>query len=111
VEGKFGVEKTLSILQKHFIGQNFGRTSKYVRSCTACAISKPSIKKKGLYTPLTTPMKPWESISMDYLFVLSSTKKGNDCVFVVVDRFSQMAILTACKKTITSTDTTKIFFE
>jgi hypothetical protein len=42
---------------------------------------------------------------------LLSTKKGNDCVFVVVDRFSKMAILTAYKKNITVADTTKLFFE
>ncbi|MDW3502781.1 hypothetical protein NQ272_26840, partial [Escherichia coli] len=27
---------------------------------------------------------------------------GNDCVFVVVDRFSKMAIMMACKKNITA---------
>jgi hypothetical protein len=48
---------------------------------------------------------------MDYMSGLPSTKQGNDCVFVVVDRFSKMAILTACKKSITTTDTAKLFFE
>ena len=48
---------------------------------------------------------------MDYMFGLPTTKRGNDCVFVVVDRFSKMAILTACKKTITAEATTKLFFE
>jgi hypothetical protein len=75
------------------------------------AISKPTIKKQGLYTPLPTPERPWESISMDYISGLPSTKKGNDCVFVVVDLFSKMAILTHCKKSITMEDTSKLFFE
>jgi hypothetical protein len=48
---------------------------------------------------------------MEYMFGLPSTKKGNDCVFVVVDRFSKMAILVACKKSIIVEATTKIFFE
>jgi hypothetical protein len=48
---------------------------------------------------------------MDYMYGLSSTNQGNDYVFVVVDQFSKMAILTAYKKNITEVDTTKIFFE
>ena len=48
---------------------------------------------------------------MDYMSNLPSTKHGNDYIFVVVDRFSKMAILTACKKNITTEATTKLFFE
>jgi hypothetical protein len=48
---------------------------------------------------------------MDYILGLPSTKRGIDCVFVVVDRFSKMAILVACKKSITIEATAKIFFE
>jgi hypothetical protein len=48
---------------------------------------------------------------MDYMYGLSSTKHENNCVFVVVDRFSNMAILTACKKNFTAAETTKLFFE
>jgi hypothetical protein len=84
---------------------------KYIKSCTACAIAKPTIKKQGLYTPLPTPSRPWESISMDYMSGLPSTKHGNDCVFVVVDRFSKMSIMMACKKNITAEATAKLFFE
>jgi hypothetical protein len=85
--------------------------NKYIRSCTSCAISKLTIKKQGMYTPLPTPERPWESISMDYMSGLPSTKRGNDCVFVVVDHFSKMVILAACKKSITTEATAKLFFE
>jgi hypothetical protein len=61
--------------------------------------------------PYDIPEKPWESISVDYMSGLSSTKHRNGCVFVVIDRFSKMAILTTCKNTITATDTAKLFFE
>jgi hypothetical protein len=112
MEGHFGTEKIMVILQKHFYWPKLRQDiNKYIISCTACAISKPTIKKQGLYTPLPTPENPWESISMDYMFGLLSTKQGNDCVFVIVDRFSKMAILTTCKKNITGVDTTKLFFE
>jgi hypothetical protein len=108
----FGVEKTVAMLQKHFYWSKLRQeVSKYIRSCTACVIAKPTNKKQGLYTPLPTPDKPRESISMDYMSGLLSTKQRNDCVFVVVDRFSKMAILVACKKSITVEATAKLFFE
>jgi hypothetical protein len=48
---------------------------------------------------------------MDYMLGLPSTKRGNDYVFVVVDRFSKMAILATCKKNITTEVTPNLFFE
>jgi len=41
---------------------------------------------------------------------IPSTKKGNYCVFIVVDRFPKMKILSLCKNSITSNATTKLFF-
>jgi hypothetical protein len=112
VAGRFGVEKTVVVLQNHFYWPKLRQdVSKYIRSCITCAIAKPTIKEQGLYTPLPTPEKPWESISMDYMSSLPSTKHDDDCVFVVVDRFSKMDILTTCKKNITTTYTAKHFFE
>jgi hypothetical protein len=58
--------------------------------------------EKGMYTPLSTPNRAWESISMDYMSGVPSTKRGNDFVFVVVDHFSKMAIMVSCKKSITT---------
>jgi hypothetical protein len=112
MERHFGVEKTMAVLQKHFYWPKLRHDiNKYIISYTTCAISKIAIKKKGLYTPLSTLKKPWESISMDYMSGLPSTKKRNDFVFVVVDRFSKMAILTTNKKNITAADTVELFFE
>ena len=108
----FGVDKMVAMLHKYFYWLKLRQdVSRYIRSCTACAIVKPTIKKQGLYTPLSAPDKPWESISMDYMSGLPSIKHGNDCAFVVVDRFSKMAILTICKKNIMVEAATKLFFE
>jgi hypothetical protein len=112
VEGHFGIEKIVVIVHKHFYWPKLRQDiNKYIRSYTACAISKPTIKKQGLYTHLPIPEKPWESISMDYMSGFPSTKLGNDSVFVVVDQFSKMAILAACKKNVTAAETAKLFFE
>eukprot|EP00253_Pinus_taeda_P035977 PITA_35977 len=112
VDGHFRVEKTVAVLQKYFYWTNLRQdVRKYIRSCTVYVIAKPTIKKQGLYTPLPTPSQPWESISMDYMPSFPSTKHGNSCVFVVVNRFLKMAIMTTCKKNITMKATAKLFFE
>ena len=110
--GHFGPEKIVVILQKFFIWPKIRQdVSKYIRSCTTCTITKPTIEKQGLYTPLPTSDKPWESISMNYKSDLPSAKHGKDCDFVVIDQFSKMAILAACKKSITTEAIVKLFFE
>jgi len=75
------------------------------------AISKPTIKKQVLYTPLPTPRQPWESVSMDYMSRLPSTKHENDFIFMVLNKFSKMAIMEAYKKSATAKMTTNPLFE
>jgi hypothetical protein len=108
----FSVKKTVVMLHKHFYWLKLQQeVSKYIRSCIVYTISKPNTKKEGLCTPLPTPNRPWESISMDYMSGLPSTNRGNECVFVVVDHFSKMEIMVACKKSIAAEATAKLFFE
>jgi hypothetical protein len=112
VVGNFGIEKTVAMLHKHFYWPKVRHeVNKYIMSCTTYAISKPATKKQGLYTPLPIPDRPWESISMDYMSGLLSTKRVNDCVFVVMDHFSKMLILVVCKKSITIEANANLFFE
>jgi hypothetical protein len=112
VAGHFGIKKIVEMLQKHFNWSKLRQeVSKYIRSCIACVISKPTNKKQGMYTHLSTPDMPWESISMDYMSDLPSTKQRNDCVFLVFYRFSKMVIMAACKKSITVEATANFFFE
>jgi hypothetical protein len=112
VAGHFGVEKTVEMLQKHFYWSKLRQdVSKYIRSCTAYAIAILTTKKQGMYTPLHTSDRPWESISMDYMSGHPSTKRGNDCVFVVFYHFYNMVIMVAYKKNIIAEAIAKLFFE
>ena len=76
--GNFGTENTMEVLHKYFYWPKLQEDiNQYIRSCTSCAIAKPVVKNNGLYTPLPTLNGPWESISMDYMSGLPSTKHGN----------------------------------
>jgi hypothetical protein len=49
VAGHFGVDKIVVVLQKKFYWPKLRQdVNKYIISCTACAIAKPTIKKQGL---------------------------------------------------------------
>jgi hypothetical protein len=88
VVGHFGIEKIVAVLQKHFYWLKIRQdVNKYIRYCTACTISKLTTKKQGLYTPFPTPESSWESISMDYMSGLPSTKMGNDYVLWLLIAF------------------------
>jgi hypothetical protein len=47
---------------------------------------------------------------MDFVVGLPTTRKKNDSIFVVVDRFSKMVVFAACKTTINAYKVAELFF-
>jgi hypothetical protein len=89
VEGNFGIENTMEVLQQRFYWKKFREdVSKYIKSFTSYTISKLDMNKQGKYTP-----------------------RGNDYVILVADCFSKMVIIFAYKKSIIAGATPRIFFE
>ena len=48
---------------------------------------------------------------MDFVGGIPLSRKGHDYLYVVVDRFSKMCILTPCKNKITVEKITHLFFQ
>ncbi|MCI30594.1 retrotransposon protein, partial [Trifolium medium] len=66
--------------------------SEYVYACLVCQKSKIEHQKpSGLLQPLFIPEWKWYSIAMDFVGGLPKTTKGNEVIWVVVDRLTMSA--------------------
>jgi hypothetical protein len=59
--------------------------ARYIIGCILCCTNRPCNRKQVIYHPLSIPTQPWESISMDLLGGLPTTRKGHEYLFVEVD--------------------------
>ena len=64
----------------------------YVARCdTCCRVKAVHLKPAGLLQPLPILGWKWEEISMDFIVGLPTTQKGNDSIWVIVDRLMKSA--------------------
>ena len=61
----------------------------------------------GFLQPLSTPIGPWKSISLNFIKALP-TSKGYDAILTVVDCFTKMTHFFPCTKSFTRQDTTNL---
>ena len=66
--------------------------SEFVAKCMTCQLVKAEQKKpSGLLLPLDVPQWKWESISMDFVDGLPRSRRGNESIWVIVDRLTKSA--------------------
>jgi hypothetical protein len=110
-EGHMGRDKTFQLVAEQFYWPSMQReVDKLVKSCRICQVSKGSATNAGLYLPLPIPEQPWTNVSMDFVLGLPRTQKGNDSIFVVVDRFSKMVHFITCKKIADAVNVAQLYF-
>ncbi len=111
--GHFGVAKTTQLAERMYWWPTLRKdVLQYVRTCDCCQRNKSSTQKPaGKAVPLQIPGKRWESVSMDLITKLPSTKSGNDAIIVYVDRLSKMVHFRACTTKITAVDLADYFLQ
>ncbi|GBG65326.1 hypothetical protein CBR_g50362 [Chara braunii] len=97
----FGYKKTAANLLQRFWRPTMMRDAQlYVETCQVCQQDKPRTEAPlGLLKPLPIPERPGESLSMDFMDTLITSKSGMRHIFVIVDRFSKYARLIAMPET------------
>lgn len=69
-----------------------GDIARFVAQCDVCQRVKIEHQKpSGLLQPLPVPEWKWEEISMDFINGLPKTPRGNDSIWVIVDRLTKVA--------------------
>ena len=66
--------------------------SEFIAKCMTCQRVKAEQKKpSGLLLPLDIPQWKWEDISMDFVDGLPRSRRGNESIWVIVDRLTKSA--------------------
>ena len=66
--------------------------AQYVAKCLVCQEVKAEHRRLGgLLQPLPIPEWKWKNITMDFVTALPRSPKGNNVVWVVVDRLTKSA--------------------
>ncbi|GBG76168.1 hypothetical protein CBR_g21917 [Chara braunii] len=111
--GHFGFKMTAANLLQRFWWPTMMRDAKlYVETCQVCQRDKPHTQAPlGLLKPLPIPERPGESLSMDFMDTLVTSKSGMCYIYVIVDRFSKFARLVAMPATAKTEYVIKMFNE
>jgi hypothetical protein len=69
-----------------------GDIAQFVAHCDTCQRIKAEHQKpSGLLQPLPIPVWKWDEVGMDFVVGLPKTRKGNDSIWVIVDRLTKVA--------------------
>src|SRR5258706_5232370 len=86
-------------------------TKAYVEGCATCQSTKNITEPRNPpLIPTETPRGTWEHIHK-YFISNRPEIKGFDSINVIVDKFSKSIIISPCRKTITASETAKLFLE
>ncbi|GBG75776.1 hypothetical protein CBR_g21020 [Chara braunii] len=107
----FGYKKTsANLVQRFWWPGMLDDAKKYVETCQVCQRDKPRTQAPlGLLKPLPISPGPRQSVSMDFMDTLVTSKSGKRHIFVIIDRFTKYARLVAMPETTRTDYVIKLF--
>lgn len=106
-----GVNRTyLKLAQHYYWPRMIDTVENYVSTCDLCQKNKyKNHSPFGIAQPLPIPQRPWEFITMDWIPDLPTTKKGNNCVYTIIDKLTKEIVAKAIHTTYDETQTAEVF--
>jgi hypothetical protein len=88
------------------------KIAQYVAWCDTCQQTKTEHQNPaGLLQPLPVPKWKWEEIGMDFVIGLPRTQKGNDSIWVIIDRLTKVAHFILVKTTFEGATLAQIYLK
>ncbi|GBG88552.1 hypothetical protein CBR_g48021 [Chara braunii] len=111
--GHFGYKKTSgNLIQRFWWPGMLDDAKEYVETCQICQRDKPRTQAPlGLLKPLPIPVGPGQSVSMDFMDTLVTSRSGKRHIFVIIDRFTKYARLIAMPETARTEHVIKLFMD
>ena len=82
----------------------------YVACCNVCNLVKAEHPKPaGFLQPLKVPEWKWDNISMDFIIGLPKSSRGNDSIWVIVDRLTKVSHFIPVKTTYRSDQLAQLY--
>jgi hypothetical protein len=103
--------KTLELITQEYYWPGMMEFIKaYIKGCATCQTTKIRPPVKVLLKLTEISEGPWETITMDFITDLP-TSKGYDSILTVVDCHSKAIILSLCNKIITAEQTSQLLID
>src|ERR1041385_1790855 len=86
------------------------KIAQYVAECDVCRRIKDEHQRPAsTLQPLPIPEWKWDNVGMDFITGFPKTQKGNDAIFVVVDRLSKVAHFLPVRESITASQLADLY--
>ena len=84
--------------------------TQYIANCDVCRrVKEEHQRPAGTLQPLAIPEWKWDKISMDFITGFPRTKRGNNAIFVVIDRLSKVAHFLPVRESITASQLADLY--